>query len=400
MDVSNEKKSAQLERILQCRALHGSETLRALLRFIVTRAIEGQENLKEYVIAAEVFGRASDFNPRIDSVVRVQAGRLRSKLLEYYTTEGRDDEIVISLPKGHYNPVFTYARPDNPFGAHRPSGANGTDGVLESATAYRDLAAVWGNILQTPEPILVVFSNTILYGTRGNGMQLFNSIEEISQNPDLPVSIQNGGENGMGQQMRISHYTGIGEAMGIHLLGDFFAGIHHPYRVKRSLLFTWDDAKIENIVVLGSPAENLFLYDLPQKQDFAFCRVSEESHHPVNAIVNTNLQPGEQEIYQARYYGHSPSQIAEDYAVVSMLKGLNEGKWLVILAGINTYGTQAAAEYVTQPVYIRELISHLNTAPPGTSPKLPDYYQILIKAKISGGVPIHISYVTHHVLEQ
>ncbi len=70
----------------------------------------------------------------------------------------------------------------------------------------------------------------------------------------------------------------------------------------------------------------------------------------------------------------------------------------MILAGINTYGTQAAAEYVTRPEYIRDLISHLNLAPAGEEPKLPDDYQILIKVKVAGGVPIDISYVTHHVL--
>src|SRR5262245_11070596 len=101
MEIANEQKLAQLERILRCRVMQGLEILRALLRYLVTSAVEGQENLKEYVIATEVFGRGSDFNPRIDSVVRVQVGRLRSKLLEYYTTEGRDDDVVISLPKGN-----------------------------------------------------------------------------------------------------------------------------------------------------------------------------------------------------------------------------------------------------------------------------------------------------------
>ena len=62
--------------------------------------------LKEYTIATEVFGRRSDYDPRIDSVVRVQAGRLRTKLQEYYTAEGKNDQIVIDLPKGHYHPVF------------------------------------------------------------------------------------------------------------------------------------------------------------------------------------------------------------------------------------------------------------------------------------------------------
>src|SRR5262249_11814696 len=111
MQVAKEAKLIQLEKILHGRSLQGSENLKAFLRFVVDRAIEGQESqLKEYVIATEVFGRGKGFDSRIDSVVRVQAGRLRTKLQEYYATEDKEDEIVIDLPKGQYTPVFSYAR--------------------------------------------------------------------------------------------------------------------------------------------------------------------------------------------------------------------------------------------------------------------------------------------------
>ena len=83
---------------------------------MVEKAIDNQESqLKEYVIATEFFGRKENYNPRIDSTVRVQAGRLRTKLTEYYSTEGKADRVLIDLPKGHYTPVFSYAqiRPAN-----------------------------------------------------------------------------------------------------------------------------------------------------------------------------------------------------------------------------------------------------------------------------------------------
>src|ERR1044072_4721422 len=108
MDTSREKKLEQMERILHSQALHGSESLRSLLRFIIIKALDDQEDeLKEYTIATEVFGRGKQYNPRTDSVVRVQPGRLRAKLLEYYATEGKFDEVIIELPKGHYKPVFS-----------------------------------------------------------------------------------------------------------------------------------------------------------------------------------------------------------------------------------------------------------------------------------------------------
>ncbi len=401
MDITKEEKLAQLEKVLHCHVLQGSETLRAFLRFTGTKAIDGQENhLKEYAIATELFGRGSDFDSRIDSVVRVQAGRLRAKLLEYYATEGKHDEVLIDLPKGHYIPVF-FRGPvhaaENAFEADRAAEIEEAD---KAAAERRVAMPIWSDLLRPPDPVLVVFSNTIFHSTNDDGMKLYNSLNALEDNSDSQDLARNIGGNEKSTQPLIDHYTGIGEVLGVHFLGDFFTRMHHPYRVKRSLALSWDDAKAENIVVLGSPAENLFLHDLPRKQDLIFRWTTDDQQRHVNAIVNTNPQPGEQDCYTAKQFGDSPSQISEDYAVVSLLQGLSEKNRLMILAGINTFGTQAAAEYVTQPEYIKDLISHLNIAPEDQPPVLPPYYQILLKVKVNVGVPVQISYVTHHVLNQ
>src|ERR1051325_5754216 len=108
MNFSREEILEQLERVVRSQAFHESESLRSFLSFIVNKLIDGEEDqIKEYTIATDVFGRGKQFNPRIDSVVRVQAGRLRYKLHEYYSTEGKGDRILLELPKGHYKPVFS-----------------------------------------------------------------------------------------------------------------------------------------------------------------------------------------------------------------------------------------------------------------------------------------------------
>jgi Tol biopolymer transport system component len=82
------------------------------LRFLVERRLEGSDNqLKESVIAVEVFGRKPDHDPSRDSIVRTEAGRLRSRLAEYYLIDGKDDEVVIELPKGRYAPSFRFRAP-------------------------------------------------------------------------------------------------------------------------------------------------------------------------------------------------------------------------------------------------------------------------------------------------
>ena len=88
--------------------LHGSESLCKLLRYVAKHALDQPgAPLKEYQIATEVFGRQDSFDPQLDSMVRVQAGRLRAKLAEYYSSDGAaDDPVLVELPKGTYVLAF------------------------------------------------------------------------------------------------------------------------------------------------------------------------------------------------------------------------------------------------------------------------------------------------------
>jgi TolB-like protein len=98
---------SQLERILASQTLAGSDQLKRLLGLVVERSLSGRSELvKEYNLGLEVFHRPPDYDPKVDPIVRVQARRLRSKLDEYYASEGADDPILIQIPKGAYVPVF------------------------------------------------------------------------------------------------------------------------------------------------------------------------------------------------------------------------------------------------------------------------------------------------------
>ena len=75
---------------------------------MVEQTIVGRsEKIKAYTIATEVFGRGKDFDPQLDSIVRIEAGRLRRSLEHFYLTEGINDPVRISIPKGSYVPVFS-----------------------------------------------------------------------------------------------------------------------------------------------------------------------------------------------------------------------------------------------------------------------------------------------------
>ncbi len=93
--------------ILRSQGFARSERLKRFLSFTVERVLAGDVgDLKEYVIALEVFDRSPDYNPKVDAVVRVEARRLRARLDQYYTIEGLQDPIRIQFPSGTYVPVI------------------------------------------------------------------------------------------------------------------------------------------------------------------------------------------------------------------------------------------------------------------------------------------------------
>ena len=98
----------QLERLLADARFVRSERLSRFLRYTVEKTLAGEgDDLKEYTIAVEVYGKSESYDPSVNSLVRVEVGRLRNKLLDYYTTTGRDQPVRIEFVRGKYAPVFT-----------------------------------------------------------------------------------------------------------------------------------------------------------------------------------------------------------------------------------------------------------------------------------------------------
>jgi TolB-like protein/Flp pilus assembly protein TadD len=113
--ISGQAVSEQLERVLASATLVNSERLTRFLRIAVESAAEGHTaDLKEYALGLSVFDKGDSFDPRFDSIVRVEAGRLRTRLKQYYDTEGLRDTLVIELPKGSYVPKFVLRQSEAP----------------------------------------------------------------------------------------------------------------------------------------------------------------------------------------------------------------------------------------------------------------------------------------------
>ena len=106
-EISADSVRSELEKILSSHGFVNAERLSRFLRYAVEEHLNGQtDKLKESLLGIDVFGRKPSYDPRIDAVVRTEAVKLRARLKEYYESEGREDAVIIDLPKGGYVPVF------------------------------------------------------------------------------------------------------------------------------------------------------------------------------------------------------------------------------------------------------------------------------------------------------
>jgi uncharacterized membrane-anchored protein YhcB (DUF1043 family) len=117
---SSEDIRQELDRITTSPAFRHSLRLKRFIAFVVETTLAGKaDRIKAYTIAVEALDRSADFDPQNDSIVRVEAGRLRHALARYYSAAGRDDPILIALPRGTYVPRFSRRPPKAGEGTRR-----------------------------------------------------------------------------------------------------------------------------------------------------------------------------------------------------------------------------------------------------------------------------------------
>lgn len=403
---------AQIDRLCASDVLHGSESLCRLLRYLAQKEIESPgAHVKEYQIATEVYGRPADFNPQVDSTIRVQAARLRSKVTDYYSSHGSDDAVIVELPRGSYSLQFRH-RPVPAISAS--VGANGSPkalnaplardrkwivtvslmgllialsllalGVLlrdrrpveanttaDSDASLKPYRVFWSPFLKSGAEPLVVYSNGAFVGRPETGMRYFDPAR------DSKTQIWD-------------HYTGVGEVLAIHELDGVFSDLHHRVLVKRGSLFSLDDANNNDLIFVGSPSENLKLSELPTTREFAFQRVAGGPRKGDLAIANIHPRAGEPSDFLASPSG---TPLTEDYALVALMPGIDPTHSVIVLAGTTTFGTQAAVEYVCRRDSVAKLLKQMSVS----SEQELKPFEAVVHVKIALGVPVGMELVAVH----
>jgi DNA-binding winged helix-turn-helix (wHTH) protein len=236
-------------------------------------------------------------------------------------------------------------------------------GVVPDSEPPPALRVFWGSFAYAEEEPLVIFSNAKFVGRPEVSLHYYDPKKDRKDS------------------LIFDHYTGVGETLAIHELDHVFALMHREIRVKRGSLLMLDDAKINNLIFVGSPLENLTLLEIPGTQEFVFHRIESGPRKGDPELVNVHPQPGE-----PKEFFVSPLRdiLTEDYAVVALVRGLNPGQSVLILAGNTTLGTLAAVEYVCHPNSIEALLLRLSIPKNGHLKP----FEAVIRVKVSRGVPV------------
>lgn len=416
-EVSAAEIQAQLERILASKGFIHSERLSRFLRFTVSRAMQGEgATLKEYLIGIEVFDRNGSYDQRSDPIVRVEAGRLRSKLREFYETEGRDSSVLIDFQKGSYVPIFQRRQRPRSGAARIPSWIRAArdwktvalalalalaalaahravtlsrqslslQRELEAARQQlpgREFAPIWGPFFSPGTETYVVFGSPLFFAGERAGVFLrqpgLNDASKLLGDPDFQRMQERFGPLSGPRY----DYAFMGDTIALQRLTAFFGRAGRVLTAVPAHLANWDSIKDGNIIFLGAPRTNPLLQRLPVQQDFEW--------GPDQNIYNRNPQPGEQKTYA------TPShRDAATYAIIASFPGLRPNREILLLTAHSAPGTLAAVEYTTRSESVRLMTEKLQLGLPGK----PKHYQMLIRVLVDQGAPVKSEYVTHHTV--
>jgi hypothetical protein len=337
----------QLERILASAVFRTSPRYSSLLRHVVERTLDGRpEELKERTIGIDVFARAADYDTNTDRIVRTAAGEVRRRLAQYYMEPGREAEIRIDLLPGSYVPQF------RPAAGRDPLTAPAVDEPPAQPTLRKwRLAAIGAAVLA----VLVSLVAAMRMGGPGTPFERFWNPLFASGSPVLLYA--GGGQTGaLENELSLSardfdrqpsRRLHTSDALALAGFAALLQSNGRPYRIlNREAATSFQDLQSGPLVLICGMNDQ-WNQRLMGSLRFGFERLPNgarvvDRQNPANGGWSLDWQ--------------TPiAQFTRDYGVVSRFRDPQTRQIAVVVAGIGSWGTLAASEFVTSPENIRKL---------------------------------------------
>jgi hypothetical protein len=424
----------QIERIVQSECFRSAESMRNLLGFLAAKLLAGDaDHLKEYSIGIDALGKPHSYDPRSDSTARVQIGRLRQKLAEYYRNEGAHDPLLLEIPKGQLHLAYK---------ANLPSvGASIIEGQPAlPAPAEIETARVW----RRRTGILAGVATAAMVLAAGLGILLWREVQhqthaETAWTPDLeqlwkafvvqgrpvnisfeaPMFLQMGNPNQLFRDTTVNrlatatfsptvtavskalhvsqldaryHYAPFQEVNSAFLLGKLLAGRKPQTLLVRSSRVSWEQMANNNWVFIGSPAFfSELLNESPIDRQFAV---------EASGVRNIHAKPGEPSFFKDQHsIGTSPplgfSEDGDVFAVVTQGPGPSADSHILSFESNITSARLGAVQWFTDKDLASKLVMRLRDS----GGKLPQFYQVVVRVKFKDSIPVESAYVAHRELQ-
>lgn len=436
--AESESVQGQVERILHSEELRGSEVLRRLFRFLAEKSACGEaDDLKEYIVAIDGLGKPATYDPRHNSAVRIQVGRLRQKLADYYRGEGRCDPIVIDVPKGRFKLKIEYraaaaltSPPADFFRDHpAPAETKTPDGprkkglrgwlrnpwfavpawaalILAAALAAgyhwlkpasakassvvyppgwdADMDGLWRPFISTRRPLIVAIEDPLFVELNGStGIyyrdRTLNNWGDITASPNV-AALRKVLKNPVIQPSR--YYTAFGEVDASFLIAKLLGPRVQNLSVVKTSDLSLREIGDNNVLFVG--VQNLFFNEQTQAMP-----VTVQLLQVREGIRNRNPGPNEPALF-ADQYTTAPAEEGIAYALITHLPGPLGDNDVESFTSSRAAGYVAAVKAFTDPVLVRSVVSQLRQSCGG---RMPRYYQVLLKVKFQEQVPTEITYV-------
>ena len=435
LDPSDAAIRATLHLILQSQPFRTSKQCQDLLSYIVKHSLHGDDaSLRERILGIEVFGRATNYDTSEDPVVRMRAADVRKRLAQFYqaieTTSDAHPEIVhIELKPGSYRVTFHYERaPREDIGSSPlPISASALDSAAHDATAvaaliappvlddaasppvafnqpsqarravaYTAIAAVvfsllalagwkawivrsdrsqqrfWAPLTRSGQPVLVYVGSNAVYRFTPAYLARYRKEHGITHNgPEFFVDLPKGGNIQADDLMAVKDcFVSVADLAAVTQVVALMKGWDKPYNLRSASDITIGDIRNTPAVLVGAFNDN---WTLEATNDL-----------PFSFRDGTRIENRADPAHSWTINEENGVPATEDYALISRLQHSNTGGPVLSVGGIGSFGTQAAAEFVTSPEKMNEL---LKSAPLGWEGK---NIQAVLRIKVVGNAPVAV----------